>query len=55
MCSERNHEKLVLLIRRLAREVAWEVIDDHLNDYEHKEKPTEAFEVELLKGEEKHG
>jgi hypothetical protein len=55
MCSERSHEKLVLLIRRLAREVAWEVIDEHLNDYEHKEKPAELVEVELLKGEEKYG
>ena len=48
MSNERyNHERLVRLIRRIAREEAWEAIDEHLEDYEHKEKPAEDFEVEL--------
>ena len=45
--SER--ERLVRLIRRIAREEAWEVVyeamDEHLDDYEHKEKPTEDFDA----------
>lgn len=48
-CSD--HERLVRLIRQIAREEAWEVIDEHLDDYEYKEKPAEDFEVES--GEEK--
>ena len=35
MAEDSEHEKLV----RLIREIAWEVIDEHLDDYEHKEKP----------------
>ena len=42
-----KREKLILLIRRIAREVAWEVIDEHLEEYKHKEKPAEPFEVEV--------
>jgi len=34
------------LIRRVAREVAFEVLDEHLNDYEHKEKAASDLEVE---------
>jgi len=37
------------LIRRIAREEAWEVVceamDEHLDDYEHKEKPAEDLEA----------
>ena len=40
--------RLVWLIRRIAREEAWEAIDEHLDDYEHKEKPLEDFELEGL-------
>ncbi|MCW3983998.1 MAG: hypothetical protein NWE96_08375 [Candidatus Bathyarchaeota archaeon] len=32
---------LVELIRRIAREEAWQIMDEHLDDYEHKEKPSE--------------
>jgi hypothetical protein len=46
MSEDPKHEEMVQLIRRLAKEVAWEVIDEHLDDYEHKEKPAEDFEVE---------
>jgi hypothetical protein len=44
----KSRKQLQRLIRRLAREVAWEVIDEHLCDYEHKEKPAEDFEVESV-------
>jgi hypothetical protein len=44
--SER--ERLVRLIRRIAREEALEVVDEaadkHLDDFEHKEKPAEDFD-----------
>ena len=36
-----KHKELVRLIRRIAREEAYEVIDEHLDDNEHKEKPPE--------------
>jgi predicted translin family RNA/ssDNA-binding protein len=43
-----KRERLVRLIRRIAREEAWEIVeeavDEHLDDYEHKEKPTEDLE-----------
>jgi hypothetical protein len=32
-------KKLVHLIRNVAREVAYEIMDEHLDDCEHKEKP----------------
>ena len=31
---------------RIAREVAYEVIDEHLEEYEHKEKQPQPFEIE---------
>ena len=38
--SKREERKrLVQLIRRLAREEAYNVLDEHLSDYEHKQKP----------------
>lgn len=49
MSEEPEHEELVRLIRRVAREVAWEIIDEHLDDYEHKEKPPEDFKLVELK------
>jgi len=33
-------------VRSIAREIANEVIDDHLNDYEHTLKKTEETELE---------
>ena len=41
-----GYEKLVELIRRIAKEEAYEVMDEHLDEYEHKEKPLEDFETE---------
>jgi len=44
-CSD--YERLVRLIRRMVREEVWEVIDEYLDDDEHKEKSVEDFEVEF--------
>lgn len=37
--SDSEHECLVQLIRRVARDVAYEVMAEHLDDYGHEEKP----------------
>jgi len=34
-----ERRRLVQLIRRLAREEAYNVLDEHLSDYEHTQKP----------------
>lgn len=36
-----NHRHLARLIRRIAKETANKVLDEHLDFYEHKEKPVE--------------
>jgi hypothetical protein len=56
--SER--ERLVRLVRRIAREEAWEVVvevmAEHLDDHEHKEKPAEDLEFGgLPRGKNKNG
>lgn len=33
---EEKEKQLVALIRRLAREVVWEAVDKHVEQYEHK-------------------
>lgn len=38
--------RLVKLIRQIAREEAYAVLDEHLNDYEHKEKPPEEVDMQ---------
>lgn len=44
-----NREELVRLIRSIAKEEAWEaineVMDEHLDDYEHEMKPVEQLKV----------
>jgi hypothetical protein len=45
--SEEQHKRLVELIRKIAKEVCYEILDEHLADYTHKEKPAE----EVLEGE----
>lgn len=40
-----QRKRLIALIRRIAREEAWQAIDQHSEDYEHKQKP--ADEVDL--------
>lgn len=37
--EEVKHKKLVRLIRKVAKDVFCELMDEHLDDYEHKEKP----------------
>jgi hypothetical protein len=34
-----KNKKLVQIIRQIAKEVCYEILDEHLEDYEHKEKP----------------
>lgn len=41
MSEEEEHKKLVRLIRRIAKDVFYELMDEHLTDYEHKENPSE--------------
>ena len=41
-----ERKELMRFIRSQAREVAYEVIDEHLNDYEHKEKAAQESETE---------
>jgi hypothetical protein len=38
-------KKRLNLIRQVAKEAAYEVLDEHLSDYEHKEKPAEDPEI----------
>jgi len=39
--SAQNREELVRLIRRIAREEAEQILDEHLEDCEHQQKPLE--------------
>jgi hypothetical protein len=41
-----KRKKLVELIRQVAKEVCYEVLDEHLSDYEHKQKPPEEEDVQ---------
>ena len=43
-----EHRRLVRLMRKIAREEAWQVMDEHVTDYEHKAKP--VSEEDLLSG-----
>jgi len=43
--EEEKHRKLVPLIRKVAKDVLYELMDEHLDGYEHKEKPAEREEV----------
>lgn len=42
--NEEERRRLVRLVRQIAREVAYEALDEHLEDCEHKEKPAEDGE-----------
>lgn len=44
MSGNSEEKKLVELIRRIAREVTAEALDQHLTDYEHKEAVEEVIE-----------
>lgn len=41
--------RLIRLIRRIAREEVEQALEDHVSDYDHKEKPAEEA-VKLLEG-----
>ena len=41
MTEDFKHKKLLHLIRHIAREETRELINEHLEDYLHKEKPAE--------------
>jgi hypothetical protein len=45
MTKEDEKSCLIQLIRRLAREEAYNVLDEHLEDYEHKERKPEDWET----------
>ncbi len=36
-----KRKKLIRLIRRIARDEVWAAMDEHLTDYEHKERPAQ--------------
>lgn len=46
--DSRNHKrtKLIHLIRQIAREEAWQALDEHLSEYIHEEKAVEEVDVQ---------
>jgi len=46
MSEEEEHKDLVRLIRHIAKEVCYEILDEHLSDYEHRAKSARN-EIEL--------
>jgi DNA anti-recombination protein RmuC len=48
MTQPQNNERaeLTKLMRSIAREVAYQVLDEHLEDYEHKPKTPDIAELE---------
>jgi predicted translin family RNA/ssDNA-binding protein len=43
MNRSEKREKLIRLMKTIAREEAYAVVDEHLTDYEHKEKPAKEL------------
>ncbi len=41
-----KQKNLSQLIRRVAREEAWQILDEHLADCMHQEKPAEEADLE---------
>ena len=41
-----KRSQLIRLIRRIAREEAWQILDEHLSDYMYQETPAEAADPE---------
>lgn len=41
-----KRSELIQLIRRIAREEAWQALDEHLSDYVHREKPVDEADVQ---------
>ncbi len=44
--QENSRKELTRLIRSIAREVAYEIIDEHLEDYIHKPNKPDPTELE---------
>jgi hypothetical protein len=44
--NSNDRAELTRLMRSIAREVAYEVLDEHLEDYEHKPKKPDPAEME---------
>ena len=47
--EEKKQKELVDMIRKIAREEANEVLDEHLEDFVHTEKPVEDSDVFVVK------
>jgi len=47
---ESKQAQLAHLINTIAKEVAYEIIYEHLDEYEHKPKKPDDFEVQLCEG-----
>ena len=47
----RDETKQAQLVRSIATEVAYEIIEEHLDEYEHKQKKPDDFEVQLCEDE----
>lgn len=41
-----KHARLIQLIRKIAREEAWQALDEHLSDYVHEAKAVEEVDVQ---------
>jgi hypothetical protein len=46
MSENSNDKRLVELIRRIAREVCSEILEEHLADYGHKQRPASREVIE---------
>jgi len=44
--EDSSRTELTRLIRSIAREAAYEAIDEHLEDFEHRQKKPETTELE---------
>ena len=44
--EEEERARLIRLIRKIAREEAWQALDEHLDDYVHEGKPVEEVDVQ---------
>jgi hypothetical protein len=44
--SKNDRAELTKLMRSIAREVAYEALDEHLEEFEHKQKNLDATEME---------
>lgn len=43
MSENEENKEFIELIRRIAKDLFWELMDEHLEDYEHKEKQSKEL------------